>query len=941
MGDSRRDFGDEAIDSVFGAIVALILAAFFGYAAGSIAKKRQEEEERKRRLRLPTQLETSHLDHIPFEDEKKSGKQSDGFEVHPLVWLFTVITISIILVVAVKPIELGTILGVLVTAIGFGVVGYQATHPAPVVEEEPPQFEPDPEEVKTKPAVRYTITLPQGTEWEPGRAYQFMEAMLGRFPRLLFQIEAQPRQIAWHVLDLRHVAEPTAMLDIIDTFYPTALVETSPLRKTSPKEPFFRTILSFEHMTHFFMPMKGVEDTKAADPIASLVQELSTLRPGERVVYTLYVADFARFVYEQGLGMLTTQVPQNPFRVLSPHGIFQAGVDSQLGKPTQLVYTQAETDLFARKIGSFMYLSFLLIQVDAPTEERVRQLGHLDTHIWQLRDEQYNGLVLREKLDTVVVNAITTPEADARNDTLGVIEAWLAGERDSWRQRALILNASELAALWHLPHAGFTAPGIGWQVGKRLVAPEAILNNSLGVSIGFNRIGRTEQPVYLPTSERTSHMVIIGRTGVGKTSLIQQMVTQDIEQNRGVTVIDPHGQLTHAILQSGIPKHRANDVVILDLANSVTVNQVATHYPPPFNPLAKIQGVEDDIAAGHLMSVFERLYGEGFGQSQMGNTLNMALLTLSHEPTPTLLDIGRVLTEQDYRATLLAKSDSFVLSRFWERFDAKQPGEQDQLIYPILRRLDTFYSNRLLFPITCHPDPLNLAQLMAENKIILVSLEADRAKVPDAERLVLGAILISQLQLAAMSGAIKHAPYLLYIDEVQNFVTTSLSEMFSEARKFGLGLVVATQYFKRLAGDTLDAVMANVGTLVAFECDEADARIVSRYTKPHLDTSDLMSLGKYRAVISMRSGDGARQPAFTLETVEPPKVGRTPEAHANAEAKEGWLRRHSVENHTPKSYSEVRAWLDQRYRAPNPVPSSTRARQATGRPDDEFIEPRR
>jgi hypothetical protein len=230
-------------------------------------------------------------------------------------------------------------------------------------------------------------------------------------------------------------------------------------------------------------------------------------------------------------------------------------------------------------------------------------------------------------------------------------------------------------------------------------------------------------------------------------------------------------------------------------------------------------------------------------------------------------------------------------------------------LYPVLRRLDAFYRNPNLAAITCHPDPLDIAALMAENKIILVSLQADERKIPELERMVLGATIISQIQMAALVGGIKQPPYLLYVDEVHNFVTTALDVMARQARQKGLGLYVATQYLKSLTSKTLDAFMGTVGTIGVFETDDADARQVATYLKASFDASDMASLGKHKMAVSMRSASGSRA-AFSLDPAYAPPADDVPE-HV---AREVYLRGKSVENFTPKPYSVVKAWLDDRYK---------------------------
>jgi hypothetical protein len=228
----------------------------------------------------------------------------------------------------------------------------------------------------------------------------------------------------------------------------------------------------------------------------------------------------------------------------------------------------------------------------------------------------------------------------------------------------------------------------------------------------------------------------------------------------------------------------------------------------------------------------------------------------------------------------------------------------------------------------CPADKLKLAEWIKDNKIILVSLNAPSNSVPELERYMLGASLVSQIEMVVKDGVISNKPYMLYIDEVRHFVTTALPDMLSEVRKYGLGLVLASQYSKQLVGDTLDAVQRNVSTLIGFEVGQPDAKALVPYMKPGFTDTDLVSLGVYTAAVSLRYNK-ERQPAFTMETLPPP-------GHEKSNLdREAMLRKLSVENYTPKSYSEVMEWVKKRYMSDG---TSVEA-NVSEKGEDDFFEP--
>ena len=232
---------------------------------------------------------------------------------------------------------------------------------------------------------------------------------------------------------------------------------------------------------------------------------------------------------------------------------------------------------------------------------------------------------------------------------------------------------------------------------------------------------------------------------------------------------------------------------------------------------------------------------------------------------------------------------------------------QDSLVAPVVRRMQRFYSSDYMYPMLCHPDTLDWGKLLSERKIILVSLGVDKAKVPPSEQQLLGALIVSQIEIAARRRGEDHdLGFRLYIDEAQKFITTSLPEMFEEIRKYGVWITIANQYLGQLMGKTLAAVMGNVTTTVSFEVGKADARELEAYMQPTFTAEDLMNLGKHKAVVKTTLKDTA-QPPFAISTPAPP-----PE-YPNAKERAKQIKERSIKKWTPKKRSEVLAWLEERY----------------------------
>lgn len=360
-------------------------------------------------------------------------------------------------------------------------------------------------------------------------------------------------------------------------------------------------------------------------------------------------------------------------------------------------------------------------------------------------------------------------------------------------------------------------------------------------------------------------------------------------------MIDPHGNLIRDILRGSIPPERAGDVAVIDLANA--------DYPAPLNPL---RSAHSYAATARIMRVIERLF-EGFeGAPRMVNYLRSALLLLQGDPEATLRDISRVFLDDVYREELLNKADNPELEDFWDmQYNQSSPQMRAQIADPVLSRVRPFFANPYLYPMLCHPYALDFGTMIDENKIILISLDVSEETLHGQERDLLGALLVTQLQIAAMRQR-RSTPFYIYIDEVQRFVTTSLSDVLSEARKYGVALTTANQYLGQLTGKTLEAVMGNVGTTIVFSCSPEDGQALSQYMKPEFTPHKLVNLDRFSAAVKMQV-EAQTQPAFSLLTDVPLFY---PE---DWQGRETSLRTFSRHHHTPMPREAVLHWLKERY----------------------------
>lgn len=750
----------------------------------------------------------------------------------------------------------------------------------------------------------YTVRLPRGTEWKPDRAYQLMNHLLLTFGLLTFRIVARPGDLRWQIVDLRLGIAPEVVVQAIRSIVPDADVEVSALGASQFREPFYRYIFKFRHAAIFPAPMAYVSDLRDHDPLAALSQALGELRLGEQIIYTLHVGGYAPWAYPAGLE-LTTRQEVNARDYESLHGFVQATGRAYRGDDRTAIYATDIQRLLEGKLKERLYSAALLLQIDTPDPDRFDELPRLLAHVDGFIRQPINGLMLYQPEGDMAF-PVESAQADTQTDSVAVLNRWTTDNDPAWRQTQLVLEVRELAALWHLPHRGCLSPVIAWLPGSQTRIPQALVGKTAGVCLGDNQFGSQVTPVWWSENDRLTHGVIVGKTGTGKSSLFFQMARQDIAAGRGIAVIDPHGEMVTDLLRHAIDQRRVQDVVVLDLANEA--------HPIPLNLLASPPSMPRREAINRFVAILMRLYPELDG-TQMADTLRMGLYTLSADPEATVRDVPKVFTNVAYRDQLMASLDDPALDDFWSHYDQLSESQRRELTAPINRRLRLFYGNPLLYTTLCHPECLDVHALMARNKILLISLRVPETKLPASERALVGALLLSQLQIAATSGAIQQRPYYLYVDEAHTLVTSALSLLLNEARKDGLALMLATQHFKQWAGETHDAVMGNVGALIAFGCGPEDARVLAPFMKPGFSADDLVNLDRFEAAVWLRE-QGITQPAFSLQT-------RKPETTLDDSAcqREAILRERSVTNYTPRSREAVLERLKTRY--PRYTPAGT------------------
>lgn len=747
----------------------------------------------------------------------------------------------------------------------------------------------------------------KSSSWDPDNAIRLV-SNLTTLSHFGLTITSTSTGIVWQVVVWHEGAIEIAQ-NAFASYYPGAEVTVEPYN-FQPYAEFFRVVQPITQTVMYLAPILLPDDIKKSDPLAPLVNVMSNLLTGERVTFGMLVFPDQPEASKVGQKMITTSNMSGTEMLYDPLGAFSRVTS---GAHKQDRYTPELAKVLNWKLSQMLSHVYLYLQIEALTPERVDVLGNaVLPQIVNFENERFNSLDIREIGS--IVRVANTEQAFA-TDAVGYIARCLKGEDKTWAKFVNVFCAPEITTMWHLPHAGLTNPRIVWLDESTKYAPETVRNWRSGLKIGRN----AGDMIYLPQDGRAEHMLIVGKSGSGKSVFMLNQIAQTIASGKGVMVTDPHGHLVRQILRHCVPRSRWDDVVVLDMGNRKN--------PPPFNPLRAIDGEDSEGVVNHMTALFASLYPDTSFR-QMSDTLYNALLLIGQLPTPTLIDVTRLFDDDAFRGDLMERLDDFMVRDYWMRFVRLTNSQREELARPVLHRLGVFIKNRKLRAMACHPDVLDLGELMAQNKIILISMESDERAVPYEHRRVLGSLMISNIYMAALSGAIQNPPFTLYVDEAQHFVETDLPQMLSEARKYGLAVALAHQYLDQLSGDTLKAVEGNVTSIVAFEVGDKDARALLPYLKPSFTDADLVALGKYRAAVSTRYED-RRQPAFTIDTLPP--IGDNLNGTGMNEA-EREIRRRSIENYTPKTYSEVNAWLSQRYNNGNRPPVMDEV-------SDDFIDP--
>ena len=391
------------------------------------------------------------------------------------------------------------------------------------------------------------------------------------------------------------------------------------------------------------------------------------------------------------------------------------------------------------------------------------------------------------------------------------------------------------------------------------------LNNDITI-IGETNFRNQNRKFGIKTRDRSRHIYVVGKTGTGKTTLLENMAIQDIQRGHGVGIVDPHGEFAEKMLDF-VPADRINDVIYFNPAD--------LDDPIAFNAVEQVEPEYRHLVASGLMGVFKKIWPDVWS-ARMEYILHNSVLALLEYPGSTLLGINRILADKEYRKKVVDRLTDPSVKSFWVNEFAKYPDRfREEAVAPIQNKVGQFISSPLIRNIIGQTkSSIDFRNIMDGGKILILNLS--KGKIGEDASKLLGALCITKLQLAAMSRVNvpeeERRDFFLYVDEFQNFATESFANILSEARKYHLSLILAHQYIDQLVqGENTvvkDAVFGNVGTMVSFRVGAADAEFLEKEFEPEFMMNDLVNLGFANVYLKLMI-DGMASRPFSANTLAP------------------------------------------------------------------------
>ncbi len=431
-----------------------------------------------------------------------------------------------------------------------------------------------------------------------------------------------------------------------------------------------------------------------------------------------------------------------------------------------------------------------------------------------------------------------------------------------------IFNREELASFVHIPDASSKTPGFDWILSRKS-EPPVNLPTSSNTKIdelclfGATNFRDSRVPFGIKREDRRRHLYTVGKSGTGKSKMLENLIISDINSGKGVCVIDPHGDLIQNSLKR-IPKERIDDVVYF--------NPSDMDFPIAFNPLENISKEYKQQVAQGLIEVFKKSFGADW-TPKIEHVFRFTVLALLDYKKATIADIMKVLTDRSFRQDVISKIEDSVVKNFWaNEFSSWSEKFDNEAIIPLLNKLGQFLSIELVRNIVGQPKNLiNLNDILNNQKILFIELS--KGKLGEENISLLGSMILTKIQQAIMARAYMkeedRKDFYLYVDEFQYFATSTFSDILAESRKYKLSLTLSHQYLGQLSPEIKQTVFGNVGSFIVFRVGAEDASFLEKELQPTFSANDIINLGVREVYVKMSIAGETTRP-FSARTMDVP-----------------------------------------------------------------------
>ncbi len=622
----------------------------------------------------------------------------------------------------------------------------------------------------------------------------------------------------------------------------------------------------------YYLPIKTYQNLEA-DPLNSLTNALSKLKEDEGAVIQILFRPAVKWSRRgkqiakkmrsgKSLKSATSIISNQPSQIIGNIGVSkeQKGQSQQ----QQAMLTPVEEEVMKKieeKSSKLGYEVCIRVIASAQTQELADSyFNNIKDTFTQYTDPNLNKIIVRlphrkrNFIHDFIFRNFVSIKIGITNKT--------------------ILNTEELASISHLPTKFTETPNIKWLLSKDAPPPPNMPKE--GLLLGKNNYRGIETKINIQDNDRRRHMYIIGQTGTGKSVFLQNMIIQDIQAGKGVCVVDPHGDLIDGVLPH-IPKERAEDVILFEPFDM--------ERPMGLNMLEFKSEDQKDFAVQEMINIFYKLFPpEMIGPMFEHNMRNVMLTLMADKENPgTIIEIPRMFTDQEYQKSWVDKLKDPVVRSFWENEMAKTSDfHKSEMLGYLISKVGRFVENEMMRNIMGQSrSAFDMRDVMDNEKVLLVNLS--KGKVGEVNSSLLGLIIVSKIQMAAMARADmpeeQRKDFYLYVDEFQNFATDSFASILAEARKYRLNLIVAHQYVSQLEEEIRDAVFGNVGSFVTFRIGVEDAEIIAKEFDPVFSETDVINIERFHAYLRLMANSQKSAP-FTMATYPPYEGGSQEIANA-------------------------------------------------------------